>query len=347
VSRRQLNVAVVGATGVVGRQAIEILEERKFPVAGMRFLASGRSAGQTLSFGGELVAVENLATADFRGVEVVLSAPGSSVSREFAPKAVAAGALVIDKSSAFRMDPDVPLVVPEVNPHDAARHKGIISSPNCSTIPLVLALWPLHRQYGIRRVVVSTYQAVSGAGRKGVDELLGQTAALLNQRPAEVKALPHQIAFNVVPHVEVFRDDTEGYTTEEVKLVEESRKIMGLPELRVSATCVRVPVLTGHSESVNVEFERPASPEAVREVLSAAPGVRVVDDPAAAEYPMPLDAAGGDEVLVGRIRADRSAGNALNLWLASDNTRKGAALNAVQIAELVFGVGPVQLSVGG
>lgn len=346
MSGKQISVAVVGATGVVGRQAIEILEERRFPVGRLRLFASGRSAGSTLTFNGEPITVENLAQADFRGIDVVLSAPGSSVSREFAPKAVAAGAVVVDKSSAFRMDPEVPLVVPEVNPGDVAAHKGIIASPNCSTIPLVMVLKPLHQMFGVRRVVVSTYQAVSGAGKRGVDELLGQTIALLNQRPIEVKALPHQIAFNVFPHVEVFREEDEGYSTEEVKLVEESRKILGIPDLRVSATCVRVPVVAGHSESVNIEFEKPVAVDVARSVLAAAPGVRVVDAPGQGEYPMPLDAAGGDEVLVGRIRADRSCESALNLWLSCDNTRKGAALNAVQIAELLFGVGPVQVVVG-
>jgi len=343
VSERRLCCAVVGATGVIGREVVSILEERGFPVGRLRLIASGRSAGSTMSFKGELVMVENLATVDFRGVDVVFSAPGASVSREFAPKAVAAGALVIDKSSAFRMDPDVPLIVPEVNPEAAFRHKGIISSPNCTTIPLVMVLWPLHRAFGVKRVVVSTYQAVSGAGKKAVDELLSQIVARFNERPIEVKALPHQIAFNCLPQIDVFRED--GYTLEEVKLLEESRKIMGIPGLRLTATCVRVPVLVGHSEAVNVEFERPAEVAAVREILSSAPGVRVEDDPGAGEYPMPLDAASGDEVLVGRIRADTSAQHAINLWLSCDNTRKGAALNAVQIAELVFGVGPLQVSV--
>lgn len=339
-----LSVAVVGATGVVGRETLKVLEERQFPVGSLKLYASGRSAGSTLEFCGEKVVVENLALADFRGIDLVLSAPGAAVSKEFAPRAVAAGAIVVDKSSAFRMEPDVPLVVPEVNPEAVKSHRGIISSPNCSTIQLVVALNPLHRAFGIRRVVVSTYQAVSGAGHKAVEELLQQISALLNQRPVQVKALPHQIAFNVLPHVEVFRED--GYTTEEIKLVEETRKIMGLPGLRVTATAVRVPVLTGHSESVNVEFLRRVEPAEAREVLKTAPGVRVIDDPMEAEYPMPLEASLCDEVLVGRIRSDMSEEKALNMWVVGDNLRKGAALNAVQIAELVFGIEHVSVTVG-
>jgi aspartate-semialdehyde dehydrogenase len=341
-----VSVAVVGATGVVGRETLKVLEERRFPVSRMKLYASGRSAGSTVEFCGDDITVENLATADFKGIELVLSAPGASVSRVFAPRAAAAGAVVVDKSSAFRMDPDVPLVVPEVNAAAAKGHKGIISSPNCSTIVLVVALNPLQQAYGLKRVVVSTYQAVSGAGHKAVEELLGQITALLSQRPVEVKALPHQIAFNVLPQVEVFREDTNGYSTEEVKLIEETRKIMGLPGLRITSTTARVPVLTGHSESVNVELDRPATPDEARETLRQAPGVRVVDDPLQGEYPMALDASGGDDVLVGRIRADVSADNALNMWVVGDNLRKGASLNAVQIAEVVFGVGHVAVSVG-
>jgi aspartate-semialdehyde dehydrogenase len=338
-----IRVAVVGATGAVGRQTLEVLEQRGFPVAQLKLYASGRSAGSTLEFAGDTLVVENLAGADFRGIELVLSAPGAAVSREFAPKAVAAGAVVVDKSAAFRMDPDVPLVVPEVNGEAVKAHKGIIASPNCSTIQLVVALWPLHRAFGLKRVVVSTYQAVSGAGQKAVDELLGQVAALLNHRPVEIRALPHQIAFNVLPQVETFRPGDGGFSTEETKLIGESRRILGLPGLRITATCARVPVLNGHSESVNVEFERPATPDAVREALAAAPGVRVVDDPVAGEYPMVLDATGGDDVLVGRVREDASADNACHLWIAGDNLRKGASLNAVQIAELLFGVRNVQV----
>ncbi len=337
---RTVDVAVVGATGMVGREAIELLEARGFPVGRLRLFASGRTAGTTVNFRGIPVTVENLAQADFAGIQVVLSAPGATVSREFAPKAVAAGAVVIDKSSAYRMDPDVPLVVPEVNGDMARTHKGIISSPNCSSIPLALVLAPLHRAFGLKRVIVSTYQAVSGAGRKGGDELVGQCVAMLNRRPLEIQAFPHQIAFNVVPQVEVFRPEDEGYTTEETKIVNETRKILGLPELRITATAVRVPVLNGHSESINVEFDSEVTADGAREVLGRAAGVRVVDDPANLEYPMPLDATGLDEVLVGRIRPDRTVANGLNLWLSSDNIRKGAALNAIHIAEFLMGVVP-------
>ncbi|HOU52549.1 MAG TPA: aspartate-semialdehyde dehydrogenase [Myxococcota bacterium] len=333
---RTANVAVVGATGAVGQEAVHLLEERGFPVGRLVLLASGRSAGAEMAFQGRLHRVEVLSQADFRDIDLVLSAPGASVSREFAPRAVAAGAVVIDKSSAFRMDPEVPLVVPEVNGEAALSHRGIVSSPNCSTIPLVVCLKPLHEAFGVRRVVVSTYQAVSGAGRRGGEELFRQTVALLNHRPLETEAFPHQIAFNVLPQVETFRPEDEGYTTEEVKIVQESRRILGIPDLRLTATAVRVPVMNGHSESVNVELDRPVSAEEAREVLSRAPGVAVVDDPAGGEYPMPLEATGRDEVLVGRIRRDPTVASGLNLWLACDNLRKGAALNAVQIAEFLW-----------
>lgn len=338
---RTFDVAVVGATGMVGREAVDLLEERGFPVGRLRLFASGRTAGTTLTFRGASIPVENLAQADFAGIQVILSAPGASVSRDFAPKAVAAGAVVIDKSSAFRMDPDVPLVVPEVNGDAAFGHKGIISSPNCSSIPLSLVLAPLHRAFGLRRVIVSTYQAVSGAGRKGGDELVGQCVAMLNRRPLEISAFPHQIAFNVVPQVEIFRPEDEGYSTEETKIINETRKILGLPDLRITATAVRVPVLNGHSESINVELESAAPPDEARRVLGEAASVQVVDDPANGEYPMPLDATGLDDVLVGRIRRDPTVQQGLNLWLSSDNIRKGAALNAIHIAEHLLGVLPV------
>ncbi len=330
---RELVVAVVGATGVVGREFLLILEERQFPVSEVRLYASGRSAGEALLFRGREVVVQNLAQADFKGVDLVLSSPGAAVSREFAPRAVAAGAVVVDNSSAFRMEPDVPLVVPEVNPEAARRHRGIIANPNCSTIQLVVVLWPIHRAFGLRRVVVSTYQAVSGAGHKAMEELMSQCVALLNQRPVRIEKFPHQIAFNVLPHIDVFEED--GSTREEAKVVRESRKIMGLPDLRIVVTAVRVPVMNGHSEAVYVETERPCSPQAVREVLAAAPGLVVYDDPAEAAYPMPLLASGRDEVFVGRIRRDASVENGVALWVCADNLRKGAALNAVQIAEVL------------
>ncbi len=333
-------VGVVGATGMVGREVVDLLDERGFPVGRLRLFASGRSAGSTLSFRGDSVVVENLVQADLQGIDVILSAPGAAVSREFAPRAVRAGAVVIDKSSAFRMDPEVPLVVPEVNGEAIGGHHGILSSPNCSSIPLALVLAPLHRQFGLKRVVVSTYQAVSGAGRKGGDELVGQCIAMLNRRPLEIQAFPHQIAFNVLPQVEVFRPEDDGYTTEETKIVEETRKILGLPDLRITATAVRVPVLNGHSESVNIELASPAPPDEVRKVLEGAASVVVADDPSNLEYPMPLDATGRDEVLVGRIRRDPTVQDGVNLWLSCDNIRKGAALNAMQIAEHLLGVVP-------
>lgn len=337
-----ISVAVVGATGVVGTEAIVLLEERGFPVASLRLMASGRSAGETIEFRGREVTVEALAGADFSGIDLILSASGASVSLEYVPRAVAAGALVIDKSSAFRMAPDVPLVVPEVNGDAASRDTRIIASPNCSTIPLVMVLDPLHRRFGIRRVVVSTYQAVSGAGQKAGDELIGQTVAMLNRRPMPIEVFPHQIAFNCLPQVETFESDLEGYSTEEQKVCDETRKIMGLPDLRITATCVRVPVVNGHSESVNIEFDSAVDPVEARALLASMPGIQIMDNPAQGEYPMAIGASGVDEVLVGRIRRDFSVDNGLNLWLACDNIRKGAALNAIQIAERVFCVDPVR-----
>lgn len=328
------NVAIVGATGVVGREITEILDTRDFPVGNLRLMASGRSAGAEVTFRGADITVENLATADFGGTDLVLSSPGASVSREFAPRAVKAGAVVVDNSSAFRMDPGVPLVVPEVNPEAAQGHKGIIANPNCSTIQLVVALWPLQQAFGLERVVVSTYQAVSGAGRRAIEELSRQTMALMGQRPVEIEAFPHQIAFNVLPQIDVFGED--GYTREETKLIRESRKIMALPDLRLTATAVRVPVLNAHSESVNVQTLEPVSADEARELLASSPGIKVVDDPSDQDYPMPLAAGGRDEVLVGRIRRDNSVDNGLDLWICADNLRKGAALNTVQIAELLF-----------
>ncbi len=336
---RKLNVAVVGATGVVGTEAIALLEERAFPVETLRLMASGRSAGDEMPFAGRQIRIEALAAADFAGVDVVLSAPGASVSLEYVPRAVAAGCVVIDKSSAFRMAPGVPLVVPEVNGPEVFKANGIIASPNCTTIPLVMVLAPLHREFGVRRVVVSTYQAVSGAGQKAADEFIGQAVAILNRRPIPLAEFPHQIAFNVIPQVECFTPESAGYSTEEQKVRDETRKIMGLPDLRITATCVRVPVINGHSESVNIEFDRPVTPESASEVLAAAAGVEIVDAPMDGTYPMPISASGGDSVMVGRIRSDDTVPHGLNLWLSCDNLRKGAALNAVQIAELYFDVG--------
>jgi len=324
---RRYTVAVVGATGLVGRKMTQVLEERRFPVGELRPLASARSAGSTIAFNGGQVTVGELTAASFVGVDVALFSAGAAVSREFAPHAVRAGTLVIDNSSAFRMENDVPLVVPEVNREAIFTHRGIIANPNCSTIQMVVALKPLHDLWRIRRIVVSTYQSVTGAGKKGLTQLEDEVAG----RKAGEKKFPHQIAFNVLPHVDVFVDD--GSTKEEHKMVNETRKIMGDDAIGVSATCVRVPVWGGHSESVNVEFERPCDAGAARDALRAAAGVVVLDDPETSVYPMPVDAWDKDEVFVGRIRRDPTVANGLNLWVVSDNLRKGAATNAVQIAE--------------
>lgn len=346
---RPLRVAVAGATGAVGRQMLSCLERSSLLVGELRPLASPRSAGSSVAFAGADVSVRVLGADSFRGVDVALLSCGGSVSAQFAPHAVAAGAVVIDNSSAWRMDPEVPLVVPEVNaaalqPFAGGRRAGIIANPNCSTIQLVLALKPLHDAAGLRRVVVSTYQSASGAGQMAIDELYAQAAASPAMGGAGVdsgpiRVHPTTLAFNCIPQIDVFVDD--GATREEWKMVVESRKILALPSLRLHATCVRVPVERGHSEAVNVELERPLSPADARAILAAAPGVRVLDDTSASPplYPTPLEAAGTDATWVGRIRSDPSvepAGHGLALWVVSDNLLKGAALNAVQIAEALF-----------
>ena len=335
------SVAVVGASGAVGDVIIRLLEERKFPVGSIKFLASERSAGKTITFRGESYRVEPLTPDAFRGVDIVLSSTPASISREFSPIAAGAGlAVVVDNSSAWRMDPEVPLVVPEVNPHDIAKHKGIIANPNCSTIQMVVALKPLHDRFRIRRVVVSTYQSVSGAGQTGLGELWAQTEARVSGKEAPVPTkFPHPIAFNCVPQIDDFLPS--GYTKEEMKMVLETRKIMGDDSIDVCPTCVRVPVLYSHSESILVETERPITPEAAKEVWAAAPGLTVVDDPASKQYPLPDSARGCDDVFVGRIRQDLARPNALLFWCVSDNLRKGAALNAVQIAEELVKLSPV------
>ncbi len=332
---RLFNVAVVGATGAVGRQILEILEERQFPVGELRLLASERSDGDFLEFRDEQYIVQTLSEDSFKGIDIALFSAGGERSATFCPIAAAAGAVCIDNSSAWRMDGEVPLVVPEVNPEALAgyRNKGIIANPNCSTIQLVVALKPLHDCSPIRRLVVSTYQSVSGSGQKAIDELRVQCGELLNGRPSDPKVYPHQIAFNCLPHIDTFLDN--GYTREEMKLVNETRKILGDENLRITTTAVRVPVFYGHSESVNVETVETISVARAREVLASAPGVELVDDVAELSYPMSIEAAGQDLVLVGRIRADESCDTALNLWLAADNLRKGGATNAVQIAELL------------
>ena len=329
-------VAVVGATGAVGQQMVACLEERNFPVAELIPLASERSTGRTVSFKGREIPVQVLSEDSFAGVEIALFSAGGSISKEYGPIAARAGAVVVDNSSAWRMDPDVPLVVPEVNPQDIGLYTktGIIANPNCSTIQMVVALKPLHDAAQLKRVVVSTYQAVSGTGQKGVDELAEQVRALLSCQATQNKVYAHRIAFNCLPHIDVFLKN--GYTKEEMKMVNETQKIMGDDSIKVTATTVRVPVFYGHSEAVNIETERKLTVDEARKILAQAPGVKVVDNPDKNEYPMPLDAAGQDLTLVGRIREDFSIANGLNFWVVADNLRKGAATNAVQIAELLI-----------
>ena len=330
-------VAVVGATGNVGREMLQTLAERNFPVDSLVALASSRSIGQEVSFGeDDVVKVQDLATFDFKGIDIVLSSPGAKVSAEFSPKAAAAGAVVIDNTSHFRMDPDVPLLVPEVNPEAIAGHtkKGIIANPNCSTIQMVVALKPLHDAYDIARVVVSTYQSTSGAGKDGMDELFNQTRAIFVNDPVERKKFTKQIAFNCIPHIDVFMDD--GSTKEEWKMVVETKKILD-PRIKVQATCVRVPVFIGHSEAVTIECNREVDVDEARSILRRAKGVSVVDHRMDGGYVTPQEVAGEDPVYVSRLRADPTVDNGLAMWIVADNLRKGAALNAVQIAELLVG----------
>ena len=331
---KPVSIAVVGATGAVGQEFLSILETRDLPLKEIKLCASHRSAGKRIKVLGEELVVEETTPDSFNGVDIAFISVSTALSGEFGPIAVQKGALVIDDSSYFRMDPDVPLVVPEVNGEDVEHHRGIISIPNCSTTPLVMALHPLNRVNPVRRVVADTYQSVSGAGGAAMDELREQTRTLLDGGQAHPKAQPHQIAFNVIPRIDSFGED--GYTKEETKMINETRKIMHMPDMAVSATCVRVPVYISHSAAVHMEFDDPISPDDARRLLSEMPGVRVVDDPGAGGYPMPLDAAGGDDVLVGRIRRDASHPNGLAMWIVSDNLRKGAALNAFQIAEEVL-----------
>jgi aspartate-semialdehyde dehydrogenase len=329
--KERYRVAVVGATGAVGREMVEILEERKFPVDELRLLASERSKGEGISYLGHEFQVDVLTDAALAGLDIALFSAGADVSRRFAPSAVKQGAIVIDNSSAFRMEPGVPLVVPEVNPDALECHQGLIANPNCSTIQMVVALKPLHDAARIRRIVVTTFQSVSGTGKEAMDELLAQSKALLGFQEVEWNVYPHQIAFNCLPHIDDFADD--GYSKEELKMANETRKILDDQTIRITATTVRVPVFRGHSESVNIETERPLSAMEARALLSSAPGVTVMDDPKRAVYPLPLEAAGQDAVYVGRVREDHSVDHGLNLWIVSDNLRKGAALNAIQIAE--------------
>jgi len=331
--RSPARVGVAGATGAVGREMLRVLDERGLEVDLVRALASERSADRSLPFGESSLTVQELGPEGLEGLDIVLFATKPAVSREYVPVAVSKGAVAIDNSRAFRMDPGVPLVVPEVNPDAAAHHSGIIANPNCSTIQMVLVLDALHRAAGLRRVVVSTYQSVSGTGREAIEELRTQSGDVLAGRPAVSRVYAHEIAFNCLPQIDDF--DERGDTLEETKMIEETRKIMGLQGLRIAATCVRVPVFRSHAMAVNVETEREIAPGEAREVLSSARGVAVLDDPEEALYPTQLAATGGDEVWVGRVRRDRSLRHGLWLWIVSDNLRKGAALNAVQIAELI------------
>lgn len=333
--KEKYNVAVVGATGAVGNTMVEVLEERNFPVNQLKLLASERSLGTTLRFKDREIPVEVLDADSFKGVDIALFSAGGTISERFAPVAAKAGAVVVDNTSAFRMHPDVPLVVPEVNAEAIEDYEklGIIANPNCSTIQMVVALKPIHDTAQIKRIVVSTYQATSGAGKRAMDELIQQTRALLSGGDVVIQKFPHQIAFNCLPHIDVFLDN--GYTKEEMKMVLETKKILGNDSLQVTATCVRVPVLGGHSESVNITTKKKLSAHDARALLEKAPGVEVVDDTIHNRYPLALDCIGKDEVFVGRIRDDESQENSLNLWIVSDNIRKGAATNAVQIAEIL------------
>lgn len=332
--KKKYNVAVVGATGAVGRTMVSILAERKFPVEQLRLLASSRSAGQKLSFDGREVTVEELGEGSFAGIDIALFSAGASVSRQYAPFAVQAGCVVVDNSSAFRMEKNVPLVVPEVNPHAVRKEPGIIANPNCSTIQMVVALKPIHDRYRIKRVIVSTYQSVSGTGQKAIAELEQQCRDFLSKKTIKSEVYPHQIAFNCLPHIDTFLDN--GYTREEMKMVNETQKIFEDNTLAVSPTTVRVPVFYAHSESLNVETENPVNISELKKMLAESPGICVVDSPENDEYPLAIHAAGRDEVMVGRIRLDLTHPKAINFWVVADNLRKGAALNAVQIAELVI-----------
>ena len=327
-------IAVIGATGAVGQVFLTLLEERNFPATSVRLCASSRSFGKRVRVGGQDLTVEEATPELLKEVDIAFISASGDVSRALAPVAVQQGALVIDDSSAFRMEPEVPLVVPEVNADDLEGHRGIVSIPNCSTTPLVMALKPLHQVNPIRRVIADTYQGVSGTGAAAVEELRHQSRQVLDDQEVAPAVYPHQIAFNALPHIEPFLEN--GYTTEEMKVRDETRKIMHAPEIEISATCVRVPVMVSHSAAVHVEFARPISPSEVREILSGMPGVAVLDDPESNLYPTPIDATGRDEVFVGRVRRDTSHPNGIAMWIVCDNLRKGAATNAFQIAEEVL-----------
>ena len=331
---KKYNVAVVGATGAVGEEMRLVLEERKFPIEKLSLFASSRSAGKEYKYKEEKVVVRELKDDSFSGIDIALFSGGDEVSKHFAPLAVQQGTIVIDNGKYFRMDPQVPLVVPEVNPDDLKKHKGLIANPNCSTIQMVVALKPIYDEAGIERVVVATYQSVSGTGKEAIEELKNQAASIAKGKEFEIKAYPYQIAYNALPHIGSFKEN--GYTSEEMKMLNETRKILGDDNIRVAATTVRVPVYRAHSEVVHIETKKKISVQRTREILSAFPGIKVIDNPEKLEYPLPLFAEGKDEVFIGRIREDISTENGLVMWVVSDNLRKGAALNAVQIAELLI-----------
>lgn len=331
---KSYNVAILGATGAVGTELLALLEERNFPLGKLKLLASERSAGQSIKFAGEELIIESVTESSFDNVDIVLASAGGSISKKWLPIATKAGALSIDNSSAFRMHPDVPLIVPEVNPEAATLHKGIIANPNCTTILMAVAIYPLHQVQPIHRIVAATYQSASGAGARAMEEVKVQSQAILNGEPAVPEILPYPLAFNLFPHNSPMTDNS--YCEEEMKMVNETRKIFGDYDIRITATCVRVPVLRAHSEAINLEFAHPFSPDKAREILATAAGVKLVEDFSKNYFPMPIDASGKDDVLVGRIRQDISHPNGLELWLCGDQIRKGAALNAVQIAELLI-----------
>jgi len=328
---KKCNVAIVGATGLVGQEFIKVLGQRNFPMSSLQLFASDRSAGRRLTVDDEEIEVMETTPQSFDEVDIALFSAGAEISHHFAPIAAQSGAVVIDNSAAFRMEPDVPLVVPEVNAEDIKNHKGIIANPNCSTIQLVVALYPLHKVNPIKRFIVDSYQAVSGTGAAALEELSEQARAVLEGRSVVPHVYPHQIAFNILPEIDLFLDN--GYSKEEWKVIEESKKIMHAENMAISATCVRVPIFIGHSEAIHIEFTEPMSPDTARRILAEAPGVRVLDDPNISLYPQPWSVAGSDEVFVGRIRRDASNDRGLVIWVVADNLRKGAALNAVQIAE--------------
>jgi aspartate-semialdehyde dehydrogenase len=330
---KSYKVAILGATGAVGTELLALLQERNFPIAELKLLASEYSSGKEIKYGADTLIVETVNDHSFDGVDIVLASAGGSVSKHWAPIAAKSGAVVIDNSSAFRLNAEVPLIVPEVNPEAALKHQGIIANPNCTTILMAVAVFPLHQVQPIKRIVAATYQSASGAGARAMQEVKLQAQAILNQEPVKAEILPYPLAFNLFLHNSAL--NAQGYCEEEMKMVNETRKIFGSPDLRITATCVRVPVLRAHSEALNLEFEQPFDPETARQILAKAPGVKLVEDFDKNYFPMPIDASGKDDVLVGRIRQDISHPAGLDLWLCGDQIRKGAALNAIQIAELL------------